>query len=111
METDVLLTPPPDSVDGVFVDRYFLQHLHAEIEGIKFQKKVALPKGQKLKRNPYDTLQEKKYLHIEIIVEEYRKIAQKASKLPSGCRNALSYMVAKSTRSMYNTYKKINCMT
>ena len=111
METDVLLTPPPDTMDGVFADRYFRQYLSAEIERIKNHNGVVLPKGQKFARTPYDTLREKQVLHTEIVIEEYMRIMQKTSKLPTGCRNAVSNMVAKATREMYDTYRKINRMT
>ena len=44
METDVLLTPPPDSVEGVFVDRFFQLYLQIEISQIKAHNGIVLPK-------------------------------------------------------------------
>ena len=111
METDVLLTPPPDSIEGVFADRYFKQHLQYEIQRIKTHNHAVLPKGQKWKRTPYDTLFEKDLLNVTCVIEEYKNIMQRTSKLFAGCRNALTHIVAESTRNMYNEYRKINCMT
>jgi hypothetical protein len=111
METDVLLTPPPDTMDGVFVDRYFQQNLSAEIGRIENHNGVTLSKGQKFVRTPYDTLFEKDLMTIVSVIEEYVKIRKKSSKLPSSCRNAVSNIVADATHAMYDTYRKINCMT
>jgi hypothetical protein len=111
MEKDVLLTPPPDSVEGVFADRYFRQHLQKEIDRIKSHDNVVLPKGQKWRRTPYNTLFERHVMTVDGIIEEYVKIEQKTSQLPAGCRDAILFMVAKATRAMYDTYRKINCIT
>ncbi|MDR3133005.1 MAG: hypothetical protein LBU42_03155 [Prevotellaceae bacterium] len=111
METNVLLTSPPDSIEGVFADRYFRQHLQAEIDRIKVHDYMALEKGQKWKRRPYDTLFENGVMTVPRIIGEYVKIKQKTSTLSAGCRNAVSYLVADATRQMYDTYRKINCMT
>jgi hypothetical protein len=111
MEKDVLLTPPPDSMEGVFADRYFLNHLIDNIYWIKSHDNIVLPKGQKWKRNPYDTLFEKHVMTVDGIIEEYVKIKQKASQLPAGCRDAILFIVTKATIAMYDTYRKINCMT
>ncbi|MDR2448702.1 MAG: hypothetical protein LBD52_01935 [Prevotellaceae bacterium] len=111
METDVLLTPPPDSVAGVFADRYFLKHLHAEIERIKSHNGIVLKEGKKFKRSPYDTLQDCGVMEVQYVIDEYVRIKQKNSKFPFGCRNAVLLIVAKATHEMYDTYRRINCMT
>jgi hypothetical protein len=111
MDTDILLTPPPDTVYGVFVDRYFIQHLRSKIEGINPSNRKELPKEQRYKRTPFDTLFEKGVMTNAGVIGEYIRVKQKTSKLPAGCRNAILYMVTDCTQSMYNTYRKINCMT
>jgi hypothetical protein len=111
MKMDVFLTPPPDSVDGVFSDRFFRRNLYMELECIKNHGRVVLKEGQKFRRTPYDTLREMGILNTSSVVAEYINIKQKTSKLPAGCRCVLSYIVAKATRKMYDTYRQINCMT
>jgi hypothetical protein len=111
MKTDVLLTPPPDSIESAFTDRYFRKHLRAEIEQIAGRNGVILKDGQKYKRTPYDTLIETDIMNVSGIIAEYMRIRQKTSSLPHGCRSVLSGMVAHAISRMYDTYSKINCMT
>jgi hypothetical protein len=111
METDVLLTPPPHSEEGIFADRYFSQHLQEKIDQIRAHIYVKLPNGQKWKRTSYNTLFEKHVMTVNGIVEEYVKVSQKTSQFPAGCRDALESMVTYAICCMYDTYRKINCMT
>jgi hypothetical protein len=108
MQTRVLLTAPPDSIEGVFADKYFRQELQSEIKRVAALTRQVRLRGYEAKRTPYDTLREKSLLNERGIIEEYAKIMRKTSKLPSNCRNAVSYIVAKSIREMYNTYNRIN---
>ena len=48
---------------------------------------------------------------IPCIIEKYIEIRKKKFKLLAGCRNVIQHMVENATHYMYNTYRKINCMT
>jgi uncharacterized protein YqgV (UPF0045/DUF77 family) len=110
METDVLLAPLHNNVDGIFANRCFRLHLRDGIERVISHDDIVLERGQKFKRTPWDTLIEKDMMNITSIIEEYKKVKQKTSKLQSGCRDAVSRIVEKAVDDMFDTYRNINCM-
>ncbi|MBR1526875.1 MAG: hypothetical protein IJ640_09505 [Prevotella sp.] len=49
--------------------------------------------GSQLKRNPYGTLQEKGMMKTDFVMQEFNKIQNKQSSLPSGERKVISEIV------------------
>ena len=60
------------------------------IKEIKDKRKLA---GGNLKRSPYTSLEERKLMNADFLMEEFNRIQEKKSKLPSGERRTIEQIV------------------
>lgn len=63
------------------------------IAEIDRKREVVTLDGSRLKRNPYGTLQEKGMMKTDFVMQEFNKIQNKQSNLPSGERKVISEIV------------------
>ena len=63
------------------------------IAEIDRKRKIVTLDGHQLKRNPYGTLHEKGMMKTDFVMQEFNKIQNKQSSLPSGERKVISEIV------------------
>lgn len=78
-------------IDPEEFNKHFEQMLNIQIK--KYLKSRNEDYQGRFKRTPLDTLNDNNQLNSQFMIAEYEKIKKKESKLPSGQRNAILFMI------------------